>query len=112
MERKKLEGNGLWESSRMILPEHKQRIIRDEQEQGRREKPVLDAQEWELIDMALHQSKAEQVPVTITLFDPFDELLYKGIVLAVDQQLRRVKLRWSEDDWDWIKIDEIVSVSV
>jgi hypothetical protein len=28
-QRKKLEGNGLWEGSRMIMPEHKNRILDD-----------------------------------------------------------------------------------
>lgn len=45
MARKKLEGNGLWEGSRMILPEHKRRIIQDEQQQMKKERPVLDEQE-------------------------------------------------------------------
>lgn len=39
--RKKLEGNGLWESSRMMLPEHKETIIRRQLEEGRKNKPVL-----------------------------------------------------------------------
>jgi hypothetical protein len=41
---KKLEGNGLWESSRMMLPEHKSRIRKNERETQRRIKPVLDAE--------------------------------------------------------------------
>lgn len=47
---KKLEGNGLWESSRMMLPEHKETIIYKQHEEGRKQRPELDAQEIELIE--------------------------------------------------------------
>jgi hypothetical protein len=44
---KKLES--IWDCSRMMLPEHKIRIISDERgKQWRdRKKPVLDGQEWD-----------------------------------------------------------------
>lgn len=111
MERKKLEGNGLWESSRMMLPEHTIRIIQDEREQLRREKPEIDPQEWELIDLALYHSMADHAPITLTIFDTFVDRQAKGIVMQVDRQLKRIKLRWSEDDWDWIDMSEIIAAS-
>ncbi|WP_379126848.1 YolD-like family protein [Paenibacillus sp. sgz500958] len=111
MRRKKLEGNGLWESSRMVLPEHKNRIIREEHEQLRRTKPELDIQEWESIDRALYFSMADHAPVTLRLWDPFTDRVAKGIVMKVDHQLRRIKLRWSEEDWDWIEMSEILAVT-
>ncbi len=42
---KKLQGNGLWESSRMMLPEHKETIIQHRYEFGRRSRPTIDEQE-------------------------------------------------------------------
>lgn len=110
MERKKLEGNGVWESSRMMLPEHKQRIIDEELEQLRRQKPVLDPQAVEEIERALAQSMEDHSPVTLSLFAPFEDNLARGIVMQLDRQ-RGIKLRWSEDDWDWIRMDEVISVS-
>ena len=111
MERKKLVGNGIWESSRFMLPEHEARIIMDEREQLRRTKPELDAQEWEIIDRALYYSMADHSPVTLSLWDPFTDRQAKGIVMKVDNQLRRLKLRWSEEDWDWIEMSEILAVT-
>lgn len=35
--------------------------------------------------------------------------MYRGIVMrfiSVDKERRGIKLRASEDDWDWIKLDE------
>lgn len=51
--RKKLEGNGLWESSRMMLPEHKEAINRQQNKEGRKVRPTLDAQEIELMENVL-----------------------------------------------------------
>ncbi|MET3207228.1 UNVERIFIED_CONTAM: hypothetical protein ABIC26_000162 [Paenibacillus sp. PvR008] len=36
---KKLEGNGIWESSRIIIPEHKEAYLRLMKDRQRRGKP-------------------------------------------------------------------------
>ncbi|KGE17545.1 YolD-like family protein [Paenibacillus wynnii] len=102
--------DSIWDCNRMVMPEHKQRIIREEREQERHVKPTLDPQEIELIDRVLYQSMEAHSPVTLTLFDPFRNKQYKGIVMKVDRQLG-IKLRWSEDDWDWIKIEDVISAT-
>lgn len=60
MPNKLTEGsNLLWESSRIILPEHKERIrIRREEARrgGKRDRPELDEQEWERINEAITRS--------------------------------------------------------
>lgn len=45
MARKELEGKGLWEGSRMIMPEHKARILDDSLREEIRNKPELDPQD-------------------------------------------------------------------
>ncbi|MNO46957.1 YolD-like protein [compost metagenome] len=100
----------IFDCSRMMLPEHKQRIITDESMQGLRSKPVLDAQEWELIDHVLTYSKRYNEMVTITLFDPRQDIEIRGVVLAVDRQLRQIKFQM-EHDYDWIKIDNVIQVT-
>ncbi|OKP91826.1 hypothetical protein A3844_01555 [Paenibacillus helianthi] len=99
----------IFDCSRMMLPEHKRWIIKDEQEQQLRDrkKPALDAQEWELIDQVLAYSKRYGEQITITQFDPVQDKKIRGVVLAVDRQLRRIKLQM---EYDWIKIDNIVGV--
>lgn len=42
---KKLELNGLWESSRMMLPQHKESAIRNRRESQRIMHPIRDEQE-------------------------------------------------------------------
>lgn len=100
--------NMLWESSRMILPEHKERIrIRREETRqgGRRERPVLDEQEIENINAAIAQSLHERVPVRLRMYDPFEELIVEGIVEQVDQVLKRIRV-----DGEWFNVRDIVGV--
>ncbi|MPY20059.1 YolD-like family protein [Paenibacillus glucanolyticus] len=108
--RKKLEGNGLWESSRMMLPEHKETIIRRQLEEGRKDKPVLDLQEMELIEQALAESFHEHRAVSLRLFDEYEDTELTGIVVLIHTFRREIKLSMSEGEWQWIKIDEIVSI--
>lgn len=106
---KKLDS--IFDCSRMMTPEHKRRIISDEQEQQWRDrkKPMLDAQEWELIDLALRHSLQECEQVTLVLFDQVQDVKVRGVVLKVDQQLRQIKFQM-EEDYDWIKIDDVIRV--
>jgi hypothetical protein len=100
--------NLLWESSRMILPEHKDRINdhRDEVRRGgRRERPVLDEQEAELIAAAIAESLQERVPVRLRMYDPFEELIVEGIVEQVDPAHRKFRV-----DGEWFSLDSIVGV--
>lgn len=106
---RKLEGNGLWESSRMMLPEHKSRIIRDERETARRVKPVLDPQRLEEMECLLAQSLREHVKITVVLFDPFDDECLSGFVTSIHAHSREIKLQWAEE-WRWIGLSEIVDV--
>ncbi|MEK5400194.1 YolD-like family protein [Paenibacillus sp. FSL K6-2859] len=96
----------------MMLPEHKIRIISDERgHQWRdRKKPVLDSQEWDLIDQLLAYSKRYREEITITQFEPVQDIKIQGVVMAIDKELRRIKLQM-EYDYDWIKIDDVIQVT-
>lgn len=107
----KLEGNGLWEGSRMIMPEHKARILDDAQMEEIRTKPELDPQALEEIQRILAKSIEDHSPIILTLFDPVDDKRLRGIVMRVDQQLHQIKLRTSDEDWEWIKIGDVIDAS-
>lgn len=111
MARKKLEGNGMWESSRMIMPEHKNRMLDDILNEEVRSKPELDPQAIEEIQQVLVQSMEDHSPITLTLFDPVEDKEIRGIVMRVDQQLHQIKLRISDEDWEWIKIEDVTDAT-
>ncbi|MNC22969.1 YolD-like protein [compost metagenome] len=108
---KKLEDSGLLESSRMMLPEQKSRISREELETLRRGKLVLDAQKLEEIECTLALSLRTHVRVTVVLFDPFENKLLNGFVTSIHTHSREIKLQWAEE-WKWINVDDIVEVYI
>lgn len=81
----KLSGNGVWEGSRMMIPEHVQgynEMMRNEQ---RRPRIELDEQELEQISRALQQSMKYKVPISIRFYDPFERLRFVGAVNNIDR---------------------------
>jgi hypothetical protein len=106
----KLEANGLWEGSRMIMPEHKARILDDALNEETRKKPDLDPQVLIEISQVLAQSLEDCSPITLTLFGEYEDKTIHGIVMKVDRQRGQIKFR-HDDDWDWIKVEDVVNAS-
>lgn len=106
---KKLEENGLWESSRIIIPEHKEAYLRLMQDRQRRGKPELDDQEVQLIEQALIESYNSRTTVTLLVFSPFDDEELSGVVTSINTARREVKLFRGEDDFSWVKLEDIIS---
>jgi hypothetical protein len=109
---KKLEGNGLWESSRMMLPEHKETIIRKRLEEGRKQRPELDPQEVELIERAIAKAFRERLLITIRIWGEYEDTELRGGVLTVQTYLREIKLSTGEGERQWIKIEDILDASI
>ena len=110
--RKKLEGNGLGESSRMIMPEYGRHIIADHHNQEIRNKPELDPLAWDEIHQLVAKSIEDHSAITLTMFDSNENKVIEGIATRIDKQLNQNKMRWPNDDYDWIKIDNIISASL
>ncbi|WP_339241436.1 YolD-like family protein [Paenibacillus sp. FSL R5-0517] len=106
----KLAGNGLFESSRMILPEHKEAWLTHVKEQKRRVKPELDEQEIQRISEILAESYSSNCTVDLVLFSPFDDETVSGVVVGLNTSRREVKLMLDEE-YRWIKLIEIISAS-
>ncbi|RAI85672.1 YolD-like protein [Paenibacillus pabuli] len=107
----KLTANGIYEGSRIILPEHREAFLRDQKQQERKGKPVLDEQEMQLIEEAILESYQECRSITLTVFNAFDDEGLRGVVTAIDKQNRRIKLVRGDEDYSWIKIEEITAAS-
>lgn len=102
----KLIGNGMWEASRMMLPEHKVRINEYNRELTAREKPVLDADAVEDIERAVLASLIERTPITLRLYDRFEDLNVIGVVDRVDTFKQRVMV-----DGEWFPMADIVGAA-
>ncbi|MCM3131927.1 YolD-like family protein [Paenibacillus polysaccharolyticus] len=107
----KLHANGVYEGSRMILPEHREAYLAEMEEQKRRGKPQLDEQEIQRIGEVLVQSYKTNCSVDLVVFNPFEDEPVTGVVVGLDNQTNRVKLML-DDDFRWIQLAEIMSANV
>ncbi|SYX85879.1 YolD-like family protein [Paenibacillus alvei] len=105
----KLDGNGIFEGSRFIIPEHREAMLRHNREQQRRHRPMIDEQEWELIGNQLQGSMQERTTITALLFDPFEQIKVTGVVVDIDMYGRRFKLL-QDEEWQWVKLEDVIEV--
>lgn len=89
---KKLQQNGLFESSRMMLPEHREAYILHQEHLSPRTRPSLDAQAADEMSRLLSNSMVLGDCVTITLFHEHDDVSYTGCVLRLDRPARTLRL--------------------
>jgi predicted RNA-binding protein len=103
---KKLENNGLWESSRMMLPEHKERILEANHQLERRTKPILDSQKWEEINERLSEACKTGEKVALLLWDPYENRTISGAIVKLDILTYRIFI-----EGQWVKLASILDVS-
>jgi hypothetical protein len=112
---KKLEANGLWESSRMILPEHKNASRKQANQVERMERPVLDDQDVEIISAVLFQSHRYQKAVRLTLYSEYVLRIVTGIVTCSQRDSFRLD---TEDpftgvvDWEWLMFRDVIKAEL
>jgi hypothetical protein len=114
---KKLEGNGMWESSRMMLPEHREVIIQSNKEVFVQSRPVLDEQEIELVNSAIRASLLKKDKVELTLYDVYQFTTVTGTIERVDHILKQVKFVHfdpysEEEEWEWIPLQDIMKAEI
>ncbi|MNN38244.1 YolD-like protein [compost metagenome] len=107
----KLNGDGLW-ASRMMLPEHKEALLRKNQEPLRRAKPALDGQELEQIEHTLAESYHDHRSIKIQLFDEYEQIEVCGIVTAVQTYRREIKVHFPGGDAQWIPLNLVLSAEL
>lgn len=106
---RKLSDNGRWESSRLMLPQHKEMIINYNTRLTRQTKPLIMGDEWEEFSRKLGSSLHHKTLVTIEVFDEYHNRLETGIVRAVLEYSKKLKLEL-ENGFEWIDFDKIVGV--
>lgn len=99
----KLTGNGMWEASRMMLPEHKVRINEYNRELKAKEKPILDADAVEDIERVISASLSDRTLLTLRIYDRFEDLNVIGVVDRIDTLKQRVMV-----DGEWFPMADIL----
>lgn len=112
---KKLELNGLWESSRMMLPQHKESAIRNQRESQRILRPIRDEQEIQNISAVLSLSQMYKKPVILTLFEELKTRSITGIVVRSKHGefgLDIVDPISGAVDWEWIGYRDVLKAEL
>lgn len=103
--------NLVWESSRMMLPEHKEKLKQHQKELEKRKKPLIDEQQLDIFSQILSDAMVNGINVKIEVFGPYTDRYVSGNVLKFDSQRRQIKMR-SKGQCVWIKLEDIVDVQV
>jgi len=101
--------NVFWESSRMMLPEHKRELVAHRGELKKHSKPELDEQEIEDIVHKIGESLEYRSEITLTIYDEYSNQQETGYVIRVDERRAMVLLQ-AADGEQWIKFSLIISV--
>ncbi|MFD0716455.1 YolD-like family protein [Paenibacillus sp. GCM10027626] len=101
--------NLFWESSRMMLPEHKLEIVQHRESLKKREKPQLDSQAIEDIMYKISESQEYKSEITVTLFDEYEDEQITGYVVRVDERRGKILLQAAAGD-EWIEFKRILKV--
>lgn len=103
----KLYGNGLWESSRMMLPEHKEAILQKNRNMERRKRAILDEQEIERISRVLATSLQAGTTIRLRIFGEWEEREIHGTVTGTASGGGQVRLQ-TACGCEWISLQDIV----
>lgn len=76
--------NMRWEASRIMLPEHINALRKRKIEQKKVEKPILDEQEWEIIEQNIAYAMGETLPLEIRYFRDGFIITLVGFALYFD----------------------------
>ncbi|MGO4496443.1 YolD-like family protein [Paenibacillus sp. 2RAB27] len=112
---KKLELNGLWESSRMMLPQHKESAIKTRKEAQRLTRPIRDEQEIQNIAAVLSLSQMYKKPVELTIFEEFKARSITGIVARSrhgEFRFETVEPFSGVVDWEWIGYRDVLKAEL
>ncbi len=105
------EGHNLmWESMRMMLPEHVEAILEWQRSLEKVKKPIIDEQQWEEFGQIIQEAMTNNQRVKFTVWkDGFFEDV-KGWVHNIDPQLKRIRINIDEFDVDYISFEVIASI--
>ena len=103
--------NVMWESSRMIIPQHKEAAIRQAKEVRKQVRPELTEEELQEMFGRLKAAQSNTLEVTITLYGEYENRLLRGIVTGLDPRQRLIKIE-HDYDWELIEFENVISVQL
>lgn len=99
--------NKLWEGSRLILPEHRVAILKQQDDFKKRKRPILDEQRLEELSYIIREAAQEDREVTVRVFGEFEDGEISGRITKIERRRIQISDMWYKS---WIPIEDIVSI--
>jgi len=97
----------------MMLPEHREEILKQNRGLKKLIKPVFDDQEVAVIDQAIHSAMKTNATIILTVFSKYELKTITGTVLKLNVMLQMVKIILDDpyaeqDECTWVPIKDIL----
>ncbi|MFC0299898.1 YolD-like family protein [Virgibacillus soli] len=102
--------NLLWESSRMMLPEHKEVLQRHQKELDKRIIPLFDEQQNELFSHVIVEAIKQNKDVKIQYFHPYEDRYIVGKIEKISPERDKIRISSKDNDM-WICLSEVLDIS-
>ncbi|CAM3959801.1 YolD-like family protein [Lederbergia lenta] len=89
--------NVRWESSRMMLPEHREQLLKERSKQEEFTPPILDNDQLEEINRIIIISMEQKQEVIITFIEKYGPAQFSGWIQNVDRYERWIRLDNDQD---------------
>jgi len=90
---------------------HPSALMTPEPEPKEASRPVEEHRDWVSVERELTRSLEKHVKIGLTVETPSGPRKLRGFVTVVNTYLKEIKLR-EEDDWQWIRFEDIRAVHV
>lgn len=87
----------------MMLPEHREEIIKHRRDVHIQPKPILDDQELQEISSAVYSSFIQRTPISLIIYNEYEIRTVIGIVLRVDSTGHQIQI-----EGEWVKQEDII----
>ncbi|OEH94545.1 YolD-like family protein [Bacillus solimangrovi] len=101
--------NLMWESSRMMLPEHKQRIQQHQKELLKRNRVILDEQRLAEFSQIISDALNQNSLIKIQVFHPYHDSYFTGKIERILLEHKQIKLV-NSNDVEWINFNDIIDI--
>lgn len=99
----------MWESSRILLPEHREAYLSQRRQANRHLQPELDEQRLDELSNEVTAAIRRQSRVKIFVYDPYENKSFTGRIRTMDPIRRKLCLE-TNDERIWINIRSIVKI--
>ncbi|MBB6451356.1 hypothetical protein HNR44_003363 [Geomicrobium halophilum] len=102
--------NMRWESSRMILPEHREQWLCYREQQQKVARPLLDEQRWSEIEWVLREGMNENASLVFTYWE--NGAVYKvvGTCQFIDHTFKQFRVHAEDGEAYYLDFSAIVNV--